>query len=582
MKRVTLALLATIIFFAFGDFGIYTIKPPEKKYISRIFPTTMYFSKMFQPKKAFADVVSFPTVGGGSTATASEISALESTLVREGYTIGSNAVKADFDAFASQTWQRLTLVQRSAIDTAISNSVAVDVAEGVGMSALSEFIIPAAIAVGIFGVGYYLYNNLDIALPWEQQTAINASYPMTTTQNIAGLYFTNYANVYTNWVVGGAGAINFHWKSPLSQVESDSPWGATMQYEKTYLYKSSGYIYVRIYALVNGVEKFHEWLAYDDQQSNDAVNTTTGTQETTSTKSVPSGTVGQDTSYYDNSYQQTSGKDLTVRGPDPKTGTITDSDFNTMKSSPTVTVSPTQSAEPTPTGTQDTSWWKWLMAPLNAILQLLHSIWDWMKGIWNTMTEWATSIISKLADLLGSWGTWFADLYTHLGNWFQTLWDTLGNLLTSLGNWLQPLGDWFASVVSAVQALPGQLADFFTNLGNDIVGLPDAIGNWFMDNIVGDPNNVQWDKLKQSGEFFTTKFPFSLPWDVDRGLHAVFGGFNASDPPKWDFKITDSYTVTIQMPDLIVGWSPFIRAVMLIMFDLGIAYAVSRLLGGAK
>lgn len=104
--------------------------------------------------------------------------------------------------------------------------------------------------------------------------------------------------------------------------------------------------------------------------------------------------------------------------------------------------------------------------------------------------------------------------------------------------------------------------------------------------IVGSPENVNWDKLKLAGGTFTTQFPFSLPWDISRGLNAIFGGFSEDgNIPKWDWEFSvfgEKQTWTIGFPDLIVSWMPFIKGVLLIVFDIGLIYAVRKLLGGAS
>lgn len=97
---------------------------------------------------------------------------------------------------------------------------------------------------------------------------------------------------------------------------------------------------------------------------------------------------------------------------------------------------------------------------------------------------------------------------------------------------------------------------------------------------VGD-KNINWGKLKMIGNIFTTKFPFSLPWDIGRALDAVFGQFNEQNLPQWDFKIFGE-TFTIKIPDMIAGWFPITRTLILIVFDISLIYSVRKLLGGAS
>lgn len=560
MKRISLALLAVIIFFAFGDFGNFKTEDQQENFVVRIFPT-------FDRVKA--DVVNFPIVDG-STPTSTELTALEETFVREGFTIGSNAVKADFDQFATSAWQRLTLVQRSALDSAVAS----EVAETGAAAGLSEFIIPAALAVGVFSLGYYLYENQGQLLDFMTTTTSNVTLPTTMNGDVIGYTFnwngsTVGAVPPSSWVVGQGGS---------SRVALSIAQGTTYTITSTYLsWADSGH------TLVSTKSYYTDSTGKTGSFTNVFTAASAGFQALTSstTSDVPTatpvGTVDQDTSYYNNDYTQTTGNNVSVTAPDPTKG-LTSSQYQSLKSSPTSTVTPTQGAEPTATGSQDTTWWKWLMAPLASIQQLITS---W----YHDAIEWATSIISKIADLANSLGQWFNSLIGDLGGWFQTLWDKLGQLLTDLGQWLQPLGDWFAHVWTDIEALPGEIGDLLKSVEADIQALPDAIGNWFLNNIVGDPNNIHYDKLKMSADIFTTKFPFSLPWDVEKALHAVFGMFSSQGAPEWQYTINalgQSFTFTIKFPDIVVSWAPFIRDVMLLMFDISLVYSVRKLLGGAK
>lgn len=102
--------------------------------------------------------------------------------------------------------------------------------------------------------------------------------------------------------------------------------------------------------------------------------------------------------------------------------------------------------------------------------------------------------------------------------------------------------------------------------------------NW----IIGNFACFDWDKLKMAGGFFTNKFPFSLPWDIGRGLDAVFGGLTESDKlPEFPIKIAD-WEGTIKIPSFFHSWFPILRIMILVMFDISLIYAVRKLLGGAS
>lgn len=97
---------------------------------------------------------------------------------------------------------------------------------------------------------------------------------------------------------------------------------------------------------------------------------------------------------------------------------------------------------------------------------------------------------------------------------------------------------------------------------------------------VGD-KNIDWSKLKQIGNIFTTKFPFSLPWDIGRALEAVFGQFDEHNIPSWTVSIYNT-TFTITIPEVFHSWFPITRNLILIAFDIGLIYSVRKLLGGAS
>lgn len=100
------------------------------------------------------------------------------------------------------------------------------------------------------------------------------------------------------------------------------------------------------------------------------------------------------------------------------------------------------------------------------------------------------------------------------------------------------------------------------------------------------PGQINWDKLKYSGDLFTTAFPFSLPWDIANALDATFGGLGNTSVPDFDFKLKnlngEIVALKIVIPDAITNQLPFVRAVFLIIFDISIIYAIRRLLGGAS
>lgn len=122
-------------------------------------------------------------------------------------------------------------------------------------------------------------------------------------------------------------------------------------------------------------------------------------------------------------------------------------------------------------------------------------------------------------------------------------------------------------------------------LENILTGVQ-TIADVLTSGIVGDVSKINWDKLKMVGSAFTTAFPFSIPWDVGRAFDAVFGSFDdLKDTPEWEWKINflgQQYPIKFKIDDYFLDWFGIIRSVMLILFDVGLVYAVRKMLGGAS
>lgn len=105
---------------------------------------------------------------------------------------------------------------------------------------------------------------------------------------------------------------------------------------------------------------------------------------------------------------------------------------------------------------------------------------------------------------------------------------------------------------------------------------------FFKNSLIGNFSCFDWDKLKMAGGFFTNKFPFSVPWDVGRALDAVFGGLSPTDDvPSYNLKIKD-WSTELTIPEFFKPWFTVIRVMLLVMFDIGLIWAIRKMLGGAS
>lgn len=129
-------------------------------------------------------------------------------------------------------------------------------------------------------------------------------------------------------------------------------------------------------------------------------------------------------------------------------------------------------------------------------------------------------------------------------------------------------------------AIPQALSDF----GSTVKTVSDVIPA--SQTVPTDPpadSKINWEPLKVTGTLFTTKFPFSLPWDILRTFQALL----IDDPkmPKWDIKWHDQilhkdfgFTIDLTSYDRIFKIA---RNFILVALNVGLIMATRKLVGGA-
>lgn len=75
---------------------------------------------------------------------------------------------------------------------------------------------------------------------------------------------------------------------------------------------------------------------------------------------------------------------------------------------------------------------------------------------------------------------------------------------------------------------------------------------------------------------FTTAFPFSIPWDIGRAIDAAFGGIGSKKP---EFDLNPLIPAKLTIPDYFDSWMPFVRTIILFVFDAGLIYLFARFMG---
>ena len=93
-----------------------------------------------------------------------------------------------------------------------------------------------------------------------------------------------------------------------------------------------------------------------------------------------------------------------------------------------------------------------------------------------------------------------------------------------------------------------------------------------------DDPEINWEPLRRGLYELTEKFPFSLPWDLMRGVQSM-------EANQWDRKIRvvigdefwPNFEIDLTMFDRLARIS---RVIMLVIFDLGLIFATRKLMGG--
>jgi hypothetical protein len=104
------------------------------------------------------------------------------------------------------------------------------------------------------------------------------------------------------------------------------------------------------------------------------------------------------------------------------------------------------------------------------------------------------------------------------------------------------------------------------------------------ESLTAEPAQVQLNlqPLMIAGNLFTTKFPFSIPWDLIRSF-TILSSQNIT-APNIEIRVPDtnilkgmSFNINMAIFDSIM---PFVRAFEVLIFDIGLILAVRKLIGG--
>lgn len=118
-----------------------------------------------------------------------------------------------------------------------------------------------------------------------------------------------------------------------------------------------------------------------------------------------------------------------------------------------------------------------------------------------------------------------------------------------------------------------------TELSRDVVMGPPTGTTTTQETPKRDDDRINWDPLKLPILGLTMKFPFSLPWDLMRGLESL------QSDSEWDRKFIIVVGDDL-WPEMEIDLSMFdniaqiVKVILLILFDFGLIFSTRRLMGG--
>lgn len=130
-----------------------------------------------------------------------------------------------------------------------------------------------------------------------------------------------------------------------------------------------------------------------------------------------------------------------------------------------------------------------------------------------------------------------------------------------------------ADTAADLTSAPSSTSDWTSTIGKAITTVLVGTG----------ATTLNFEPLKMSGALFTTRFPFSIPWDIQNAIVGL--GSGSATAPKWKVNFpaspwTQAYSIDIDLATF-DSVMPALRAGELFLFTMGLAMATRRILGGA-
>lgn len=148
---------------------------------------------------------------------------------------------------------------------------------------------------------------------------------------------------------------------------------------------------------------------------------------------------------------------------------------------------------------------------------------------------------------------------------------------------LNKINNSISSIKNTVTSMKTSLTNLTTSINTKLGDISTTISNALTVDFVGDLAIVDFGRMTDVFSGVTSKFPFSLPWDLFRAVE-VFGEGQQLGP--WQMSVNNplsgAVSFEVAVPEGVEGYYVYIRWALLIIFDIGLLFATRKLLGGAS
>jgi len=198
-------------------------------------------------------------------------------------------------------------------------------------------------------------------------------------------------------------------------------------------------------------------------------------------------------------------------------------------------------------------------------------------------------IADYVGDIYSSISAGFNNLITGVSNIANTLVESIsvyvGDIYDSISTGFSDLVTGVSSIVNTlVEGISGYVSDIydaltsgFANVMNGVNSIADILSAGLIGDLV-----IDYSPLLNLS--IVDKFPFSLPFDI---YNAISGFSAGGDLPELNFGFYDPVNkriinnrIDLGEIDFIVDYAPFVRAVLLFCYIVGLVYVSRRIMGG--